>query len=72
MNLITRDDRNTDAFDEPRPDHLPPRAVDASSHSARADGTASFMFGSGPNRRYVGTAACIPARSTATPRCLAA
>lgn len=29
-------------------------AVDASSHSARADGTDGFMFGSGPVRRYVG------------------
>ncbi|MGB5103611.1 MAG: penicillin acylase family protein [Steroidobacteraceae bacterium] len=28
--------------------------VDASSHSARADSAGSFMFGSGPNRRYVG------------------
>jgi penicillin amidase len=29
-------------------------AVDASSHSARADSTDEFMFGSGPVRRYVG------------------
>ncbi|MEE8524595.1 MAG: penicillin acylase family protein, partial [Thermoanaerobaculia bacterium] len=29
-------------------------AVDASSHSARADGLQSFMFGSGPARRFVG------------------
>jgi penicillin amidase len=29
-------------------------AVDASSHSARADGVNEFMFGSGPVRRYVG------------------
>jgi len=29
-------------------------AVDASSHSARADGSDDFMFGSGPVRRYVG------------------
>jgi penicillin amidase len=29
-------------------------AVDASSHSARADGLNEFMFGSGPNRRFVG------------------
>jgi penicillin amidase len=28
-------------------------AVDASSHSARADGVNEFMFGSGPVRRYV-------------------
>ncbi|HQR23507.1 MAG TPA: penicillin acylase family protein, partial [Steroidobacteraceae bacterium] len=28
--------------------------VDASSHSARADSSNDFMFGSGPNRRYVG------------------
>ena len=28
--------------------------VDASSHSARADGSHDFMFGSGPVRRYVG------------------
>ena len=30
--------------------------VDASSHSARADDSGDFMFGSGPSRRYVGTA----------------
>ena len=29
-------------------------AVDASSHSVRADNAQSFMFGSGPVRRYVG------------------
>jgi len=29
-------------------------AVDASSHSARADGVDDFMFGGGPVRRYVG------------------
>ncbi len=29
-------------------------AVDASSHSARADGVNDFMFGSGPARRFVG------------------
>jgi penicillin amidase len=28
--------------------------VDASSHGARADSSDAFMFGSGPNRRYVG------------------
>lgn len=28
--------------------------VDASSHSVRADGLNDFMFGSGPNRRFVG------------------
>jgi penicillin amidase len=28
--------------------------VDASSHSARADGLNEFMFGSGPNQRFVG------------------
>ncbi len=30
------------------------QAVDASSHSARADSLNGFMFGSGPNRRFVG------------------
>ncbi|MBT8077127.1 MAG: penicillin acylase family protein [Gammaproteobacteria bacterium] len=30
--------------------------VDASSHSARADSSNDFMFGSGPSRRYVGEA----------------
>lgn len=30
------------------------QAVDASSHSARADGLNDFMFGSGPARRFVG------------------
>ena len=30
-------------------------AVDASSHSARADGVNEFMFGSGPARRFVGS-----------------
>ena len=30
-------------------------AVDASSHSARADGVNDFMFGSGPARRFVGS-----------------
>ncbi|NRB71495.1 MAG: penicillin acylase family protein [Xanthomonadales bacterium] len=30
-------------------------AVDASSHSARADGLNDFMFGAGPARRFVGT-----------------
>ncbi|MEM8963400.1 MAG: penicillin acylase family protein [Acidobacteriota bacterium] len=29
-------------------------AVDASAHSARADGENEFMFGSGPSRRFVG------------------
>ena len=29
--------------------------VDASSHDPRAQGIDNFMFGSGPNRRYVGT-----------------
>lgn len=29
-------------------------AVDASSHSARADGLNEFMFGSGPARRFIG------------------
>ena len=29
--------------------------VDASSHSPRAQSLDDFMFGSGPNRRYVGT-----------------
>lgn len=32
-------------------------AVDASSHSARADGVNEFMFGSGPSRRFFGTLA---------------
>ena len=31
-------------------------AVDASSHSARADGLNEFMFGSGPVRRFIGAA----------------
>ncbi|MEM9558632.1 MAG: penicillin acylase family protein [Acidobacteriota bacterium] len=30
-------------------------ALDASSHSARADGVNDFTFGSGPSRRFVGT-----------------
>jgi penicillin amidase len=30
--------------------------VDASSHSARADSAEEFRFGSGPVRRFVGTA----------------
>lgn len=30
------------------------QTVDASSHSARADGAQGFMFGSGPARRFVG------------------
>ena len=30
------------------------QVVDASSHSARASGVNSFMFGAGPNRRFVG------------------
>lgn len=30
------------------------QAVDASSHSARADGLNDFMFGSGPSRRFIG------------------
>jgi penicillin amidase len=29
-------------------------AVDASTHSARADGLNEFMFGSGPSRRFIG------------------
>lgn len=32
-------------------------ALDASSHSARADGVNEFMFGSGPARRFVGVMA---------------
>ncbi|HEX6572555.1 MAG TPA: penicillin acylase family protein, partial [Steroidobacteraceae bacterium] len=35
-------------------------AVDASSHSARADSADEFMFGSGPNRRYVGVLGVSP------------
>jgi penicillin G amidase len=35
--------------------------VDASSHSARAGSSNAFMFGSGPNRRYVGTPGTAPA-----------
>ncbi|MDY7092686.1 MAG: penicillin acylase family protein [Acidobacteriota bacterium] len=31
------------------------QTVDASAHSARADGVNEFMFGSGPARRFVGT-----------------
>jgi len=34
--------------------------VDASSHSARADSVNAFMFGSGPNRRYVGSPGGAP------------
>jgi penicillin amidase len=34
--------------------------VDASSHSARADSDNAFMFGSGPNRRYVGVPGTVP------------
>ena len=34
--------------------------VDASSHSARADGTQSFRFGGGPNRRYAGSPGILP------------
>jgi penicillin amidase len=34
--------------------------VDASSHSARADSSDAFMFGSGPNRRYVGVPGTAP------------
>jgi penicillin amidase len=34
--------------------------VDASSHSARAAGSNAFMFGSGPNRRYVGSPGTAP------------
>ncbi len=34
--------------------------VDASSHSARADSSNDFMFGSGPSRRYVGESSRTP------------
>ena len=34
--------------------------VDASNHSARADGVNEFMFGSGPVRRYVGSPGTVP------------
>ncbi len=34
--------------------------VDASSHNARADSANAFMFGSGPNRRYVGVPGTVP------------
>jgi penicillin amidase len=34
--------------------------VDASSHSARAASSNEFMFGSGPNRRYVGVPGTVP------------
>ena len=34
--------------------------VDASSHSARADDSGDFMFGSGPSRRYAGEASRKP------------
>jgi penicillin amidase len=34
--------------------------VDASSHNPRAQGVNDFMFGSGPNRRYVGTPGSVP------------
>jgi penicillin amidase len=36
--------------------------VDASSHSARADGSEEFRFGSGPVRRYVGQPQSAPHR----------
>jgi penicillin amidase len=34
--------------------------VDASSHSPRAQSVNDFMFGSGPNRRYVGSPGTVP------------
>lgn len=34
--------------------------VDASSHNARADNSEGFRFGSGPNRRYVGSPGTTP------------
>ena len=34
--------------------------VDASSHSARANGSNDFMFGSGPSRRYIGESSRAP------------
>lgn len=34
--------------------------VDASSHSLRADGVNEFMFGSGPNRRFIGEMTDVP------------
>ncbi len=34
--------------------------VDASSHSARADSSNDFMFGSGPSRRYIGESSRAP------------
>ena len=34
--------------------------VDASSHSARADSSNDFMFGSGPSRRYIGESSRSP------------
>ena len=34
--------------------------VDASSHSARADSSDDFMFGSGPSRRYIGESSRSP------------
>jgi penicillin amidase len=34
--------------------------VDASSHSARAASSEAFRFGSGPNRRYVGSPGTVP------------
>ena len=34
--------------------------VDASSHSARADSSNAFMFGSGPSRRYIGESSRAP------------
>ena len=34
--------------------------VDASSHSARADSSNDFMFGSGPSRRYIGESSRWP------------
>jgi len=34
--------------------------IDASSHDGRADSSDAFMFGSGPNRRYVGVPGTAP------------
>ncbi|HEX2253268.1 MAG TPA: penicillin acylase family protein, partial [Thermoanaerobaculia bacterium] len=55
------------AFDPALPPGLPGipvdggfGVVDASSHSARADGLNEFMFGSGPVRRYVGELGAAP------------
>jgi penicillin amidase len=43
------------------------QAVDASSHDVRADGVNSFMFGSGPIRRFIGEMTDTPTMLQAIP-----